>query len=78
MSLAAPASLVVAEPYAEQLTANDIAVDGTLSGRRVRATTGGVCIDDTGAMWSVDVGNGHCRRRTGPGTGTRTGRRRHC
>ena len=61
------ATLVVAESYAEQLTAYDIAVDGTLSGRRVWAVTpgdhpDGICLDDTGAVWYADVGNGHCRR----------------
>ncbi|WP_157002532.1 SMP-30/gluconolactonase/LRE family protein [Agromyces laixinhei] len=60
-------TLVVAESYAEQLTAYDIADDGTLAGRRVWAATpgdhpDGICIDATGAVWYADVGNGHCRR----------------
>ncbi|WP_202619315.1 SMP-30/gluconolactonase/LRE family protein [Ornithinimicrobium cavernae] len=61
------ATLVVAESYAEQLTAYDIAPDGRLSGRRVWASTpgdhpDGICVDATGAVWFADVGNGHCRR----------------
>jgi sugar lactone lactonase YvrE len=60
-------SLIVAESYAEQLTAYDIADDGTLSGRRVWATTlgehpDGICLDATGAVWFADVGNQHCMR----------------
>jgi sugar lactone lactonase YvrE len=59
--------LVVAESYAEQLTAYDIADDGTLSGRRVWAGTpgdhpDGICIDAEGAVWYADVGNRHCVR----------------
>lgn len=61
------AVLVVAESYAERLTAYDIAADGTLSGRRLWAATpgdhpDGICLDATGALWYADVGNGHCRR----------------
>jgi sugar lactone lactonase YvrE len=60
-------TLVVAESYAEQLTAFDIAADGTLSGRRVWAATpgdhpDGICLDAEGAAWYADVGNGHCVR----------------
>ncbi len=60
-------TLILAESYAEQLTAFDIAPDGTLSGRRVWApTTGdhpdGICVDATGAVWYADVGNHHCVR----------------
>lgn len=60
-------TLIVAESYAEQLTAYDIADDGTLSDRRVWATTpgehpDGICLDATGAVWYADVGNQHCVR----------------
>jgi len=70
-------TLIVAESYAEQLTAYDIADDGTLTGRRVWAATpgdhpDGICMDAEGAVWFADVGNRHCewvalvRRRAGP------------
>ncbi len=60
-------TLIVAESYAEQLTAYDIADDGTLSDRRVWAATpsehpDGICLDATGAVWYADVGNQHCVR----------------
>jgi sugar lactone lactonase YvrE len=60
-------TLIVAESYAEGLTAYDIADDGTLSGRRVWAATpgdhpDGICFDADGAVWYADVGNAHCVR----------------
>jgi sugar lactone lactonase YvrE len=60
-------TLIVAESWAEQLTAYDIANDGTLSGRRAWAATpgdhpDGICIDADGAVWYADVGNRHCVR----------------
>jgi sugar lactone lactonase YvrE len=60
-------TLIVAESYAEQLTAFDIGDDGTLSRRRVWAPTpgehpDGICLDATGAAWLADVGNRHCVR----------------
>jgi sugar lactone lactonase YvrE len=60
-------TLIVAESYAEQLTAYAIAADGTLSARRVWATTpgehpDGICLDAAGAVWYADVGNQHCVR----------------
>jgi sugar lactone lactonase YvrE len=60
-------TLIVAESYAEQLTAFDIAEDGTLSRRRVWAATpgehpDGICLDATGAVWLADVGRQHCVR----------------
>ena len=60
-------TLIVAESWAEQLTAYDIADDGTLSGPRVWAATpgdhpDGICLDADGAVWYADVGNGHCVR----------------
>jgi sugar lactone lactonase YvrE len=61
------ATLVVAESYANRLTAYDIGTDGGLSGRRVWAETpgdhpDGICIDAEGAVWYADVGNKHCIR----------------
>ncbi|MGH2380291.1 MAG: SMP-30/gluconolactonase/LRE family protein [Candidatus Limnocylindria bacterium] len=61
------ATLIVAESYAEQLTAYDIADDGTLTDRRVWAATpgdhpDGICLDADGAVWFADVGNRHCVR----------------
>lgn len=60
-------TLIVAESYAERLTAYDVAGDATLSGPRVWAATpgdhpDGVCLDATGALWYADVGNRHCVR----------------
>lgn len=60
-------TLIVAESYAEQLTAYEIAADGTLSDGRVWAATpgdhpDGICLDVTGAAWYADVGNEHCVR----------------
>lgn len=60
-------TLIVAESWAEQLTAFDIAADGTLSGRRVWAATpgdhpDGICLDAEGGVWYADVGNAHCVR----------------
>jgi sugar lactone lactonase YvrE len=60
-------TLIVAESYAELLTAYDIADDGTLSRRRVWASTpgdhpDGICLDADGAVWYADVGNRHCAR----------------
>jgi sugar lactone lactonase YvrE len=60
-------TLIVAESYAEQLTAYHIADDGTLSGRRVWAATpgdhpDGICVDASGAVWYADVGHHHCVR----------------
>ena len=60
-------TLIVAESYAEQLTAYTIATDGTLTDRRVWAATpgdhpDGICLDATGAVWYADVANKHCVR----------------
>lgn len=60
-------TLVVAESYAERLTAFDVAPDGRLSGRRTWAATpgdhpDGICVDATGALWYADVGRRHCVR----------------
>lgn len=60
-------TLIVAESYANQLTAFDIATDGSLSHRRVWAHLGdgvpdGICIDAEGAVWHADVPNRRCVR----------------
>ncbi len=60
-------TLIVAESWAERLTAYDIGDDGALSGRRTWAATpgdhpDGICMDADGAVWYADVGNGHCVR----------------
>jgi sugar lactone lactonase YvrE len=61
------ATLIVAESYANQLTAYDIGTDGDLGHRRTWAQTpgdhpDGICIDADGAVWYADVGNKHCVR----------------
>ena len=60
-------TLIVAESYAERLTAYDIGGDGSLGGRRVWADTpsdhpDGICLDAEAAVWYADVGNKHCVR----------------
>ena len=61
------ATLLVAESYAECVTAFDVADDGALTGRRVWAATpgdhpDGICADAEGALWVADVGREHCLR----------------
>lgn len=61
------ATLIVAESFARQLTAFDIADDGSLSDRRVWApvTGDGICLDAEGAIWTSEVGpdgTGFCQR----------------
>jgi sugar lactone lactonase YvrE len=61
------ATLIVAESYANRLTAFDIAADGALSNRRVWADLpgdhpDGICLDADGAVWYADVGHRHCVR----------------
>ena len=60
-------ALIVAESYAERLTAFEIDGDGGLRDRRVWAETpgdhpDGICVDAEGAVWYADVGNKHCVR----------------
>jgi sugar lactone lactonase YvrE len=60
-------TLIVAESYANRLTAFDIAADGGLSNRRVWADLGqgvpdGICVDAEGAVWYADVPNKWCAR----------------
>ena len=60
-------TLIVAESWARQLSAFDIAEDGGLSNRRVWADLGegtpdGICLDAEGAVWYGDVPNRRCVR----------------
>src|SRR5215213_5815381 len=60
-------TLIVAESYGNSLTAFDIAVDGSLSNRRMWADLGdgvpdGICLDAEGAVWYGDVPNKRCVR----------------
>ena len=60
-------TLIVAESYANRLTAHDISPGGGLRNRRVWADTpgdhpDGICLDADGAVWYADVGNQHCVR----------------
>ena len=60
-------TLIVAESYGKKLTAFDIALDGSLSNRRVWADLGkgvpdGICIDSDNAIWYGDVPNKRCVR----------------
>jgi sugar lactone lactonase YvrE len=53
-------TLVVAETFANRLTAFDVAADGALSNRRVFAQLGecfpdGICLDAEGAIWVADA-----------------------
>ncbi len=71
------ASLIIAESYANRLTAFDIAADGTLSGWRVWAELGdgvpdGICLDAGGAVWYADVPNRRCVRVAEGGKALRT------
>jgi sugar lactone lactonase YvrE len=60
-------TLIIAESYGKQLSAFDIAGDGSLSNRRIWADLGddnpdGICIDAEGAVWYADVPHQHCVR----------------
>jgi sugar lactone lactonase YvrE len=60
-------TLILAESYANRLTAFDIAADGSLSKRRVWANLDGgvpdgICLDADGAVWYGDVPNQRCVR----------------
>ena len=60
-------TLIVAESYANRLTAFDITADGNLSNRRMWAELGGgvpdgICLDAEGAVWYGDVPNKRCVR----------------
>lgn len=61
------ATLIVAESYGSQLTAFDIAADGSLSHQRVWAAVAGshpdgICLDAEGAVWYADVPAQQCVR----------------
>jgi sugar lactone lactonase YvrE len=68
MKISRHQTLIVAESYANQLTAFDIAHDGRLSHRRVWAELGegvppdGICLDADGAVWYADVPHRRCVR----------------
>jgi sugar lactone lactonase YvrE len=61
-------TLIVAESYANRLTAFDIEADGGLSNRRPWADLGdgaapdGICLDAEGTVWYGDVPNKRCVR----------------
>jgi sugar lactone lactonase YvrE len=59
-------TLILAESYANRLTAFDIEPDGSLSNRRVWAEVDdhpdGICLDADGAVWYADVGTRRCVR----------------
>jgi sugar lactone lactonase YvrE len=59
-------TLIVAETFATQLTAFDIADDGTLSGRRVWASLtwcvpDGICLDADGNIWVSNAAAPECQ-----------------
>jgi sugar lactone lactonase YvrE len=61
------ATLIVAESYANRLTAYDIAANSDLGDPRVWAETpgdhpDGICMDAEGAVWYADVAHQHCVR----------------
>ena len=60
-------TLIVAESYANRLTAFEIAADGSLSNRRLWAelqggAPDGICLDAENAIWYWDVPNERCVR----------------
>jgi sugar lactone lactonase YvrE len=60
-------TLIVADSYGKQLTAFDIAADGSLSNQRAWAELGdgvpdGICVDAESAVWYADVPNQRCVR----------------
>jgi len=60
-------TLILAESYANRLTAFDIAADGSLSHRRLWAgldggVPDGICLDAQNAVWYADVPNRRCVR----------------
>src|SRR5947208_15341190 len=60
-------TLILAESYANRLTAFDIAADGSLSNRRLwagldRGVPDGICIDAENTVWYADVPNMRCVR----------------
>jgi sugar lactone lactonase YvrE len=70
-------TLIVAESYANRLTAFEITPDGSLSNRRVWADLGdgvpdGICADAENAVWYGDVPNKRCVRVREGGEALRT------
>jgi len=60
-------TLIVAESYADRLTAFDVAPSGALENPRVWAEVpgdhpDGICLDAEGALWYADVASKHCVR----------------
>lgn len=59
-------TLILAESYGRRLTAFDIAIDGSLSNRRVWAALDGfpdgICLDGENAIWYGDVPDKRCVR----------------
>jgi sugar lactone lactonase YvrE len=60
-------TLIVAETFANRLTAFDIADDGTLANRRTWAelperAPDGICLDAEGAVWVADANTNLCVR----------------
>lgn len=60
-------TLIVAEPYASQLTAFDVAADGCLADRRLwarldGAAPDGICVDAQEAVWFADAAAHTCVR----------------
>jgi sugar lactone lactonase YvrE len=60
-------TLIIAESHGKKLTAFNIALDGSLSSRRVWADLGdgvpdGICLDADGCVWYADVPNKRCVR----------------
>jgi sugar lactone lactonase YvrE len=60
-------TMIVAESFANRLTAFDIAADGSLSNRRVWADLGrrvpdGICLDAAGAVWVANPTINECFR----------------
>jgi sugar lactone lactonase YvrE len=61
------ATLILAESYANRLTAFDIGADGSLSNQRIWADLAGnhpdgICLDAEGAVWYADVPAKSCSR----------------
>jgi sugar lactone lactonase YvrE len=66
-------TLIVAETFAQCLTAFDIESDGTLTNRRSFAdlpgrAPDGICLDDEGAVWVADANGSACVRVLEGGT----------
>ena len=65
-------TMIIAETYAQRLTAFDIGPDGTLGNRRVFAALDGVfpdgiCLDAEGAVWTGTLGYSPVRVTEGGG-----------